>query len=548
MTVLGSQPLGPKLGIRMLWNIIGGAKGQSVRWCRPGDQFKIQGNVGVTDCGMEIVFKNLVVTRGERRILSDLSGVARPGRVLAVMGPSGCGKTTLLNCLAGRTLLDHGEIAMDGIPVNKSLRRKLSYVMQEDSFFPNLTLRETLSFTTMLRLPDKLPKSEKIQRMEAIIDDLDIRKCQHTIMGDAWCRGISGGEKKRASIACELITDPAIIFLDEPTSGLDYSTASSLVRTLRTITEAQKKTLVMTIHQPSSQMFFTFHDLLLLSDGQMAFFGLCANVIDFFHKAGLVMDAHYNPADFISMLLIFVSPVFCLLSITAIYFHDKYYFSQKTETDSVHVSLVHLDGQESNHTFEDQSHTQKWATGWVTQYVQLTTRTFRQSRTRILSRLKIMESVLLCLLVSIVWFQLPHTEETLRDRMGALFFTIIHWGFTPLFDAVSSFPMERVVIHKERSAGWYRLSAYYLAKMTSELPLILVQPGIFVAVSYWCIGFNGVGPFFGTVFIMMVNAIAGQSIGLFLGILCMDFRKAMTVATIFMMAIMLLGIVLDMLN
>lgn len=93
---------------------------------------------------------------------------------------------------------------------------------------------------------------------------------------------------------------------------------------------------------------------------------------------------------------------------------------KKTETDSVHVSLVHLDGQESNHTFEDQSHTQKWATGWVTQYVQLTTRTFRQSRTRILSRLKIMESVLLCLLVSIVWFQLPHTEETLRDRMGAV--------------------------------------------------------------------------------------------------------------------------------
>lgn len=109
-----------------------------------------------------------------------------------------------------------------------------------------------------------------------------------------------------------------------------------------------------------------------------------------------------------------------MLSITAIYFHDKYYFSKKTETDSVHVSLVHLDGQESNHTFEDQSHSQKWATGWVTQYVQLTKRTFRQSRTRILSRLKIMESVLLCLLVSIVWFQLPHTEETLRDRMGAV--------------------------------------------------------------------------------------------------------------------------------
>ncbi|KAK7098883.1 hypothetical protein V1264_003101 [Littorina saxatilis] len=212
------------------------------------------------------------------------------------------------------------------------------------------------------------------------------------------------------------------------------------------------------------------------------------------------------------------------------------------DTDDVHVSLVNIaDSSAVEVAFEDPDPQPKWPTGWVTQYTQLTLRTFRESKTRIMSKLKIMESVLLCLLVSLVWFQLPRTEETLRDRMGALFFTIIHWGFTPLFDAVSSFPMERVVIHKERSAGWYRLSAYYLAKMTSELPLILVQPSIFVVVSYWCVGFNGVGPFFATVVVVMVNAVAGQSIGLLLGIACMDFRKAMTIATIAMMTIMLLG-------
>ncbi|KAK7480392.1 hypothetical protein BaRGS_00028311 [Batillaria attramentaria] len=210
------------------------------------------------------------------------------------------------------------------------------------------------------------------------------------------------------------------------------------------------------------------------------------------------------------------------------------------DTDDVHASLMDL-AEDGTWLYEDFEPDRKWPTGWVTQYVQLMFRTFRESRTRILSKLKVLESVLLCLLVSLVWFQLPRIEETLRDRMGAIFFTIIHWGFTPLFDAVSSFPMERVVIHKERSAGWYRLSAYYLAKMTSELPLILLQPAIFVIVSYWCVGLNGVGPFFGTVLVVMVNAIAGQSIGLFLGIACMDFRRAMTIATIIMMAIMLLG-------
>ncbi|KAK7480394.1 hypothetical protein BaRGS_00028313 [Batillaria attramentaria] len=156
-----------------------------------------------------------------------------------------------------------------------------------------------LQFTTILRLPDEMSKKEKMKRMDEIIDQLDIKKCLDTIMGDAWNRGLSGGEKKRASIACELITDPAIIFMDEPTSGLDYSTASSLVRTLRTITEQQHKTVVMTIHQPSSQMFFTFHNLLLLSEGQLAYFGPCGNVINFFEEAGHKMDAHYNPADFI---------------------------------------------------------------------------------------------------------------------------------------------------------------------------------------------------------------------------------------------------------
>ncbi|KAL8614193.1 hypothetical protein ACOMHN_026410 [Nucella lapillus] len=521
---------------------------------------------------MEIAFQDITVTRGERRILHNVFGVARPGSVLAVMGPSGAGKTSLLDVLAGREALQGGSVRVNGAPLHKAVKRRLSYVLQDDAFFANLTLRETLSFTAMLRLPESMTRREKMDKMDAIIDQLDIRKCLDTIMGDAWERGLSGGEKKRASIACELITDPAIVFMDEPTSGLDYSTAVSLIRTLRTIAESQNKTVIMTIHQPSSQMFFTFHNLLLLCDGQLAYFGPCKNVIDFFADVGFIMDAHYNPADFIIEKLKEGEDTKSQIVAAAKHLrHDALSRLQADggdatpksrthstkssttgdngdanviENDDGHVSLMDLAGDGTATRvmgFEDPDGAPKWPTGWVSQYLQLTLRTFRQSRARIMSRLKLAESLVLCVLVSLVWFQLPRTEETLQDRMGVIFFITIHWGFTPLFDAVTSFPMEMLVIFRERSAGWYRLSAYYLAKLTSELPLILLQPLVFVTVAYWCIGMNGVFAYFATCFTVIINALTGQSIGLLMGIVCMDFRKAMAVATIFMMSIMLLG-------
>ncbi|XP_012938369.1 ABC transporter G family member 21 [Aplysia californica] len=478
----------------------------------------------------------------------------------------GGGKTTLLNTLAGRQMTDDGRITLNGATLSKDLKRQISYVLQEDIFFPNLTLRETLVFTAMIRLPDKMPRQDKMDRLEEVIDALDLRKCLDTIMGDAWARGLSGGEKKRASIACELITDPNLLYMDEPTSGLDYSTSWSLVSTLKHVATQFNKTVVLTIHQPSSKIFFLFDQLLLMCDGQVAYYGRCREVIDFFSELGFQIDSFTNPADFIVDKLkeseenkqkIIDAAKLCsskarngqmddgngtvrdntkgqdsnLKSQTSNNETD----GQLSGKDCVRVSLLQLDAEVQH------PHDPRWPSGYWTQFSQLMLRTFRQSKTRILDKLKIIESVVLCILVSLIWFQLPRTEETLYDRMGVLFFISIHWGFTPLFDAVSSFPMERMVIHKERASGWYRLSAYYLAKMTSELPLTLLQPSLFLAVAYWCVGLHGVGPFFMSLLVIMVNALAGQSIGLLLGIICMDFRRAMAMATIFIMAIMLLG-------
>lgn len=270
------------------------------------------------------------VPRPRKHLLKNVSGIAYPGELLAVMGSSGAGKTTLLNSLAFRSpsgvQVSHSAIrALNGIPVNaKQLRSRCAYIQQDDLFIGSLTAREHLifqvifiilwtflkkinfnsipflktHFQAMLRLDRHMSYKEKVQKVDQVVADLSLTKCQNTIIGvTGRIKGLSGGERKRLSFASEALTDPSLLLCDEPTSGLDSFMAHNVVQVLKRLAE-KDKTIILTIHQPSSEIFGMFDKLLLMAEGRVAFLGPPSEANTFFTSLNAPCPTNYNPADF----------------------------------------------------------------------------------------------------------------------------------------------------------------------------------------------------------------------------------------------------------
>lgn len=179
--------------------------------------------------GVSLSWHDLSVSYASAPVLHSLAGSASPGRLLAIMGPSGSGKTTLLNALSGqlranKRLSATGTLLVDGKCVGGAASApgiRQAYVRQEDIFYTQMTVRETLMFAARMRLPRSMPLKEKRALVEELISKLALVSSADTIVGNSKRRGISGGERKRLSIGCELLSNPSLLFLDEPTSGLD---------------------------------------------------------------------------------------------------------------------------------------------------------------------------------------------------------------------------------------------------------------------------------------------------------------------------------------
>jgi len=435
-----------------------------------------------------------------KKLLDQVTGQARPGELLAILGASGAGKSTLLNTLAFRNLVglevEGKRLANKKTVSTTSLTAVSGYVQQEELFISVLSVTEHLTFQSLVRMPKGLRRSARRERVEEVIKELGLASSADTMIGD-----LSGGEKRRLSVASELLTDPKLLFCDEPTSGLDSHMAASVVDLLLGLA-AQGRTVVCTIHQPSSQVFATFDRLLLLAEGRTAYIGAARGTSkDFFASQGFPCPQDFNPADHLISLLA-VEPGNeaedrARVSLLCDAFDDS-------ELGKEVKAAVKNENEEAGEFKDDNDKVSPYLATWPQQLGALAWRNWKTSlKNPLAARAKIGQAVVLALILGVVYLQQDMDQKGIQNINGALFVLLTNISFGNIFAVVNIFCSELPIFKREHYGGMYRVDTYFIAKQVSstiltfkalvqlvDLPLYLVEPVILTSILYWMVGLN----------------------------------------------------------
>ncbi|XP_030511816.1 ABC transporter G family member 7 [Rhodamnia argentea] len=486
-------------------------------------------------------------SKSVRFLLNNLSGEAKPGRLLAIMGPSGSGKTTLLNVLAGQLvalprLHLSGLLEFNGQPrANKSYR--FAYIRQDDLFFSQLTVRETLSLAAELQLPEVYSLDERENYVNNLLFKLGLVSCAETRVGDAKVRGISGGEKKRLSLACELIASPSIIFADEPTTGLDAFQAEKVMETLRQLAE-DGHTVICSIHQPRGSVYYKFDDILLLAEGALVYSGPARDEpLAYFSKFGYNCPDHVNPAEFLADLI--------SIDYSSAESVDSSYkridglvesFSQQSSEILYATPLTRREISRDGKTLDKRAAV-KSKGGWWRQFWLLLKRAWLQaSRDGPTNKVRASMSIGSAIIFGSVFWRMGRSQTSIQDRMGLLQVAAINTAMAALTKTVGVFPKERAIVDRERAKGSYALGPYLLSKLLAEIPIGAVFPLMFGALLYPMARLHPnlcrFGKFCGVV---TVESFAASAMGLTVGAMVPTTEAAMALGPSLMTVFIVFG-------
>ena len=497
-----------------------------------------------------------------KNILNGCTGFMPAGHLLAVMGPSGSGKTSFINALADRTptakgLRLSGELMVGGVPRHKvgAFSRISSYVLQDDNLYPMLTVYETLLLAARFRLPSSVTLMEKRAAVEALINDLGIRSARDVQIGDEKSKGVSGGERKRTAVGVEIIGKPRIIFLDEPTSGLDAFQALKVIQMVNSLCAVRGCTIVISIHQPRSSIYSLFDQLLLLAKGMTIFHGDATAAVARFGTLGFECPKHFNPADFFIDLVSVdtqagksgdadVARIEELASAAeSAQLGDKHGHhaalassAAKPESDPEAASLLGGMDQKAlccgatNSTLAEQ-------------FALLYGRALRSRiRDKIALIAPIFVSIFFALVAGWLYSGLTLYQKSIQDRTGILFFVCINQAFGGIFSVINTFPLEKKIVDRERTAGAYAVFPYYIAKWSAELPFAALGPFIFGCIIYWMVGFQARADkfFIFCGIIVMINATA-VAWGMFISSTADSVQQATGLAPLILIIFLLFG-------
>ncbi|CAH1419396.1 unnamed protein product [Lactuca virosa] len=434
------------------------------------------------------------VTEDRLHLLRDVTGAFRPGVLTALMGVSGAGKTTLMDVLAGRknTGYIEGDIRISGFTkVQETFARISGYCEQTDIHSPTVTVHESLIYSAFLRLPKEVSKEEKMTFVLEVMELVELDKIKDAIVGLPGVSGLSTEQRKRLTIAVELVANPSIIFMDEPTSGLDARAAAIVMRAVRNTVDTGR-TVVCTIHQPSIDIFESFDELLLLKRGGKVIYAgplgrHSQSIIDYFEEVPGVpkITEKYNPATW--MLEVSSGAAELRLGID---FADYYSASPLKQRNKAMVKELSVPppGAVDLH-FETQYAQSMW--GQFTSCLWKMWRSYWQNPDYNLVRFFF--TLLCALLVGTVFWKVGNNKTSSNDLstiIGAMYAAIFFVGINNSQTVQPVVATERTVFYRERAAGMYSSLPYAMAQVIVEIPYVFLQTTYYTLIVYAMVSFE----------------------------------------------------------
>lgn len=450
----------------------------------------------------EFNWKDILVSIGDAKLLDNVTGHLRTGEVMALMGPSGSGKTTLLNVLAQRGIPPKakwtGSVHTESFTVTaKNIKNFSSYVEQEDSLIGSLTVRETIDFAAKMSDASRGQENatHRKDRVDEIIQMLGLTNQANTKVGTPLQKGISGGQKRRLSVAAQMITHPLVLFLDEPTLGLDSTAAHSVVATIKQAAKQFNMMVIVLIHQPLTTTFNLFDKVLFMSRGSTVFNGYVNDVIPYFASVGCSIPDHFNPSDYILDL---INTDF---SDAAEDVDHKVRLERVEQLKAAwpNLSLAELkESMESQSLTVDESPTARpgimnMVTTNLKQTWFLTQRLWIKSRRDILAYyVRIAMYLALAILMGTVWLRLGSGQKNIQPFINALFYSGAFMSFMSVA-YIPAYIEDYQLYKKEHLNGLYLPFAFVVSNFIIGLPFIFIIAVLFSVVTYFMCNFRHSG-------------------------------------------------------